>query len=134
MIVKWIFTAVMLYLDLVHCVAQELEIAKGVIKGQILKSRNGRFYYSYTGIPYAKPPIGELRFKVYNLFVYIILYSYGHRSSERNIFHTIIVTRCIFQFRRQYRRNHGTAYWTLRKNQIYAFNREARTVRKTVCI
>ncbi|XP_060878026.1 esterase FE4-like [Metopolophium dirhodum] len=63
MVVKWIFIAVVLYLDLVHCVAQELEITKGVIKGQILKSRNGRSYYSYTGIPYAKPPIGELRFK-----------------------------------------------------------------------
>lgn len=42
----------------------ELKIKKGIIKGQILKSRNGRPYYSYTGIPYAKPPIGELRFKV----------------------------------------------------------------------
>ncbi|KAL4097005.1 hypothetical protein QTP88_021850 [Uroleucon formosanum] len=63
MIIKWTFIVVLLYLDLVNCVPQELEITKGVIKGQILKSRNGRSYYSYTGIPYAKPPIGELRFK-----------------------------------------------------------------------
>lgn len=67
MIIKWTFIVVLLYLDLVNCVPQELEITKGVIKGQILKSRNGRSYYSYTGIPYAKPPIGELRFKVYNI-------------------------------------------------------------------
>jgi len=74
MIIKWTFIAVVLYLDLVYCVAQELKITKGVIKGKFLKSRNGRSYYSYTGIPYAKPPIGELRFKVYNLFTFIILY------------------------------------------------------------
>jgi len=67
MIIKWTFIAVTLYLNLVHCIPQELEIAKGLIKGQILKSRNGRSYYSYTGIPYAKPPLKELRFKVYNI-------------------------------------------------------------------
>jgi len=65
MIIKWVFIAVVMYLDLAYCISQKLEITKGVIKGQILKSRNGRSYYSYTGIPYAKPPIGELRFKVY---------------------------------------------------------------------
>jgi len=64
MIIKWTFIAVMVFLDLVYCISEKLEINKGVIKGQILKSRNGQSYYSYTGIPYAKPPIGELRFKV----------------------------------------------------------------------
>jgi len=63
MIIKWTFIAVVVFLDLVYCISQKLEINKGVIKGQILKSRNGQSYYSYTGIPYAKPPIGELRFK-----------------------------------------------------------------------
>lgn len=65
MIMKWTFIAVTLYLDFVRCIPQELEITKGVIKGQVLKSRNGRCYNSYTGIPYAKPPLNELRFKVY---------------------------------------------------------------------
>lgn len=51
------------FFDLVFC-QLELKITKGIIKGQILKSRDGRPYYSYTGVPYAKPPIGELRFKV----------------------------------------------------------------------
>jgi len=64
MIIKWTFIAVVVYLDSVYCIPQELKIAKGVIKGQILKSRYGRSYYSYTGIPYAKPPSGEVRFKV----------------------------------------------------------------------
>ncbi|XP_025194181.1 esterase E4-like isoform X1 [Melanaphis sacchari] len=63
MIMKWILFAVMMYSGLVYCLSQKLKITKGVIKGQILKSRNGQTYYSYTGIPYANPPIGELRFK-----------------------------------------------------------------------
>jgi len=46
------------------CCKLEVRIADGFLKGQALQSRDGRIYYSYTGIPYAKPPIGELRFKV----------------------------------------------------------------------
>lgn len=49
--------------SLAYC-QETLEKAEGSILGLILKSRNGRNYYSYTGIPYAKPPIGERRFKV----------------------------------------------------------------------
>jgi hypothetical protein len=61
--VKWNVVVLAMILDLVFC-KLELEITNGKIKGQILKSRDGRSFYSYTGIPYAKPPIGELRFKV----------------------------------------------------------------------
>lgn len=50
---------------LVGCKPEILRETKyGKIKGLILKSRDGRSYHSYTGIPYAKPPIGRLRFKV----------------------------------------------------------------------
>ncbi|XP_050428100.1 juvenile hormone esterase-like [Adelges cooleyi] len=35
----------------------------GQLKGKILESRDGRKFYSFTSIPYAKPPIGDLRFK-----------------------------------------------------------------------
>ncbi|KAF5288895.1 hypothetical protein FQA39_LY03774 [Lamprigera yunnana] len=41
----------------------QLEIDQGVIKGSYRKTLNGRSYSSFIGIPYAKPPIGELRFK-----------------------------------------------------------------------
>eukprot|EP00095_Tigriopus_kingsejongensis_P005960 maker-scaffold2255_size18018-snap-gene-0.9 protein:Tk05960 transcript:maker-scaffold2255_size18018-snap-gene-0.9-mRNA-1 annotation:"esterase fe4" len=34
----------------------------GKIAGSKLESRDGRLIFAYTGIPYAKPPIGELRF------------------------------------------------------------------------
>lgn len=40
-----------------------LEIAQGKLKGSILKSRNGRNFTAFQGIPYAKPPVNELRFE-----------------------------------------------------------------------
>lgn len=36
----------------------------GEVKGQKKFSRNGRLFHSFTGIRYAKAPIGELRFQV----------------------------------------------------------------------
>ncbi|XP_050531732.1 juvenile hormone esterase-like [Daktulosphaira vitifoliae] len=41
----------------------EVETNKGFLKGKIVKSRDGHTFYSFTGIPYAKPPVGDLRFK-----------------------------------------------------------------------
>ena len=35
----------------------------GAIKGSLLKSTHGRNIFSYGGIPYAEPPLGNLRFK-----------------------------------------------------------------------
>lgn len=39
-------------------------ISQGKLKGSTLKSRNGRKFKAFQGIPYAKPPINDLRFKV----------------------------------------------------------------------
>lgn len=41
-----------------------VEIEQGKIKGQVLKNFDNFEYCSFKGIPYAKPPIGELRFTV----------------------------------------------------------------------
>lgn len=39
-------------------------ITEGVIKGRVSKDYKGGKFLSFQGIPYAKPPIGDLRFKV----------------------------------------------------------------------
>jgi hypothetical protein len=36
----------------------------GELKGFSSKTREGRVFNSFRGIPYAKPPVGELRFQV----------------------------------------------------------------------
>lgn len=45
-----------------------LEIPQGKLKWNILTSREGRNYYAFYKVPYAKPPIGELRFEVRKLY------------------------------------------------------------------
>lgn len=39
-------------------------LKKGKIKGKVCKNYYGDEFYSFFGIPYAKPPIGTFRFKV----------------------------------------------------------------------
>lgn len=39
-------------------------VSEGKLCGKICKDYNGRRFYSFQGIPYAKPPLGKLRFKV----------------------------------------------------------------------
>lgn len=46
----------------------------GKIQGSMLRSRLGVLFYGFRGIPYAKAPVGDLRFKV-------ILYKHGHFSA-----------------------------------------------------
>ena len=43
-----------------------IETKQGKIQGQIETSRGGRHFYAFYGIPYAEPPVGELRFEVSN--------------------------------------------------------------------
>lgn len=35
----------------------------GIIQGQTVTSKDGRYSHEYLGIPYATPPLGKLRFK-----------------------------------------------------------------------
>lgn len=41
-----------------------IKIASGKIRGKICTDAQGKTFYSFQNIPYAAPPIGELRFKV----------------------------------------------------------------------
>nr|AVM18988.1 odorant degrading protein 18 [Holotrichia parallela] len=43
--------------------APEVEISNGLLQGVHEKSFNGRIFSSFHGIPYARPPVGELRFE-----------------------------------------------------------------------
>jgi acetylcholinesterase len=50
---------------IIAAVADDLVVLKqGSLKGHRLTSRKGREIFAFQGIPYAKPPVGELRFKV----------------------------------------------------------------------
>lgn len=41
-----------------------VQIKNGTIQGSFMKSRKGREFSAFRGIPYALPPLGELRFEV----------------------------------------------------------------------
>lgn len=65
------FGNITLILGLVLGTRDVLQIYQGQIKGSVLKSRDGREFHGFQGIPYAKPPVGDLRFKVSLDILYI---------------------------------------------------------------
>lgn len=46
----------------------EVKTIYGKIRGSVEKNCEGIDFYAFKGIPYAKPPIGKLRFKVCQIF------------------------------------------------------------------
>ncbi|PZC70779.1 hypothetical protein B5X24_HaOG200161 [Helicoverpa armigera] len=43
--------------------APVVTVEQGQLQGKVVNSPTGKAYYSFQGIPYAKPPLGSLRFK-----------------------------------------------------------------------
>ena len=41
-----------------------VKVTEGTLKGREQKTAAGCVYYSFQGVPYARPPLGLLRFKV----------------------------------------------------------------------
>lgn len=41
-----------------------VEISEGQLRGKFLEDLDGNKFYAFLGVPYAKPPVGDLRFKV----------------------------------------------------------------------
>lgn len=69
------FTGVLISLSLLNriyitCIAPFFDTSPivqtsyGIVEGRTSLSRNRRTYYSFTKMPYAKPPVGEYRFAV----------------------------------------------------------------------
>lgn len=58
-------TIVLLLLIINECSGSLIvKINEGLIKGKYATTKKGRIFASYTGIPYAEPPLGPLRFLV----------------------------------------------------------------------
>jgi len=55
-----------------------LQLDQGKLTGSSLRSRNGREFKAFQGIPYAKSPIGDLRFKVKHKHLDIIPKCFKH--------------------------------------------------------
>lgn len=58
-----------------------VETTYGPVRGAKLKTHTGKDIFTFRGIPYAKPPLGSLRFKVssayyfcYTHILYFIVY------------------------------------------------------------
>ena len=60
-----------------------VNLSKGKLRGARLDYDFGQYYYAFKGIPYARPPVKELRFKVIfstlfsPLFVYFTQFFFG---------------------------------------------------------
>ncbi len=55
---------VLLFLSLHFGDSVQIFTKQGPVKGKIEKSRVGRDFAAFYGIPYAEPPVGDLRFEV----------------------------------------------------------------------
>lgn len=54
----------------------EVAVAQGLLRGTTKTTRGGRSFGAFEGIPFAQPPLGELRFKViFLIFVFAVAQS-----------------------------------------------------------
>lgn len=65
------YILLLLCIAVVHCV--DVEIPQGRLSGDIRTNIDGGTYYIFKSIPYAKPPLGELRFKVSVIVLYVFI-------------------------------------------------------------
>lgn len=55
----------------------QVNVNEGILEGEIVNNEYGGKFYSFKGIPYADPPVGDLRFKVSCTIVYyFVIYKF----------------------------------------------------------
>ena len=47
----------------------QVRVSEGLLEGELVQNEYGGTYASFKGIPYAQPPLGELRFNVNRFMV-----------------------------------------------------------------
>lgn len=124
-------TYLSLFLFICFCQAQDGLIVQtnlGAVKGITMTSTEGHKFYAYRGIPYAQPPLGNLRFRVSrknNLPLQSITGLNDIRGSyndytRRNIFLRFMTI--TFQIRLHFLPIRGTAHLMVRKILQYVLN------------
>lgn len=53
----------------------QVEISQGVLEGALRNNEYGGTFYSFKGIPYAEPPVDDLRFQV-------MILSFSNKSNK----------------------------------------------------
>lgn len=94
-----------------------IKTTHGVIRGKVATTLfKQRKYYSFRGIPYARPPVGSLRFKVLSvLWQILFIMPNGDRIKVRS------------NYRRPSRQNRGLASLTLWNTLHSAYRKNKRT-------
>lgn len=63
-----------------------VETAEGLVSGEEFIGKSQKTWYRYRGIPFAEPPVGDLRFEVSILFILIIIYIVNIINAEFSYF------------------------------------------------
>lgn len=64
---------IVLLRTLVADLAPEVTVTQGKLKGKYRVTKGNRTFSAFEGIPYAHPPIGDLRFKVFeNCLIFLL--------------------------------------------------------------
>lgn len=73
----------------------EVVVQQGKLKGKTGTDYSGNTFYSFQGIPYAKPPTGNLRFKVIPISCVCMKVMYSRRHITPHIVDLNLNIKCL---------------------------------------